>query len=106
MRRCFVHVDYEERHEPEHKVDRNLHLGRGINEPHDSVRNTVRNVALTNLTYARIALLKFRKGYRMIVCLCVQVPTFEEHSSHGSRSAAAAMDKAAARAIRQVERSG
>jgi hypothetical protein len=79
--RCFVHVDYAERMEPEHKIERcawlicakraqhrlqprpqgrcrdlnfmhvlrNLQLGRGINEPHDSVKH--------------------------------QVPTFESHSS-------------------------
>jgi cation diffusion facilitator family transporter len=41
VERCFVHVDYAERTEPEHKIERNLQLGRGMNEPHDSVKDQV-----------------------------------------------------------------
>ena len=36
-----MHVDYSERDEPEHKVERNLALGRGLNEPHASVKDSV-----------------------------------------------------------------
>jgi len=36
-----VHVDYAERNEPEHKVERNLQLGRNLHEPHDSVKDNV-----------------------------------------------------------------
>ena len=39
VERAFVHVDYETRDEPEHKVERNLLSGsRNLLRAHDSVR--------------------------------------------------------------------
>ena len=42
VERAFVHVDYKQRDEPEHKVERNLQQGaRNLFSAHDSVRHQV-----------------------------------------------------------------
>lgn len=49
VERVFVHVDYEQRDEPEHKVERNLrHGARNLFSAHDSVRDQVRPSAATS----------------------------------------------------------
>ena len=46
VERAFVHVDYEQRDEPEHKIERNLqHGARNLFSAHDSVRNQVLSLA-------------------------------------------------------------
>ena len=50
VERAFVHVDYETRDEPEHKVERNLLSGtRNLLRAHDSVRYQVRASSVTAL---------------------------------------------------------